>query len=49
MYFDWLSQGPWTSDYRWTEKQRNVNFVDGPIIGYPWYFKSDEDIINKFK
>ena len=40
---------PRTSDYRWTELQWNVDFVKGHTVGYPWHFKSNEDIITKFK
>ena len=35
--------------YRWTELQWNVDFVKGHTVGYPWHFKSNEDIITKFK
>ena len=35
-----------TSDYRWTEKQRNVNFTNEHYVGYPWHFKSNENIIS---
>ena len=28
-----------TSDYRWTEQQQNVNFANGPCVGYPWISK----------
>ena len=38
-----------TSDYRWTELQWNVDFVNGHTVGYPWHFKSNEDIITKLK
>ena len=38
-----------TSDYRWTELQWNVDFFNGPTVSYPWHFKSNEDIITKFK
>ena len=35
--------------YRWTELQWNVDFVKGHTVGYPWHFKSNEDIIFKFE
>ena len=38
-----------TSDYRWTELRWKVDFVNGHTVGYPWHFKSNEDIITKFK
>jgi hypothetical protein len=40
---------PRTSDYRWTEWQRNVHFANGLSVGYPWHFKSNKGIITKFK
>ena len=46
--FSYLNK-PRTSDYRWTELQWNVDFVNGPTVGWPWHFKSNEDIITKSK
>ena len=34
---------------RTLEYQQNVNFANGPIVGYPKNFKSNEDIIAKSK
>ena len=34
---------------RTLEYQRNVNFANGPIVGYPKNFKSNENIIIKSK
>ena len=34
---------------RTLEYQQNVNFANGPIVGYPKNFKSNEDIIPKSK
>ena len=34
---------------RTLEYQQNVNFANGPIVGYPKNFKSNEDIITKSK
>ena len=39
-----LEHKPRTLEYQW-----NVDFANGPIVGYPKNFKSNEDIITKSK